>query len=81
MPQHISNAVSRPCVCKAFTLYVCPSSLVLVNPCVLATNNRYPYTSTSPAAATSVIPNTYTKVSRILVSVYNVNGNKKSYVY
>lgn len=52
---------------------VCPASLVLIPPSFLATNNRYPFVSITQPAPTGLIPNTMTKVSRILVTVFGVS--------
>jgi len=63
---------------------VCPAHLVLVPPTVLASYNRYPFVSATPVTPITdpgILPNAMTKVSRILVNVYNVNNKKKSYAY
>lgn len=63
---------------------VCPAHLVLIPPTVLASYNRYPFVVSPPAAPVAdpgILPNAMTKVSRILVNVYNVNNKKKSYAY
>jgi hypothetical protein len=62
---------------------VCPASLVLIPPVVLSEYNRYPFVSPIQPAigATAIIPNTITRVSRILVDVNNVNGCGRSFTY
>lgn len=59
---------------------LCPASLVLIPPTYLQNAQRYPYV-TGFAAPTGFIPNITTRVSRILVDVFNVNGWGASYGY
>jgi len=60
---------------------VCPAHLVVIPPTVLASANRYPFVSATPVTPTDVVPNYITKVSKILVDVYDVNNKCKSYTY
>lgn len=63
---------------------ICPASLVLIAPNVMGQNNRFPFVSNSdivPPVGVVKVPNKMTKVSRIMVEVFNVNGKGKSYVY
>lgn len=60
---------------------VCPAHLVTIPASQLATRNRYPYVSSSQPVPSGVTPNAITAVSRILVTVSNVNNKERSYVY
>lgn len=55
---------------------VCPASLTLISPDLLAKHHRDESTSTI-----GTCPNKLVRVSRILVDVSNVNGSGKSYCY
>lgn len=60
---------------------VCPAHLVLIPPHWLAVNYRYPYVGAAPLSPPDRDNATMTKVSRILVDVFEVNGGKASYSY
>ena len=60
---------------------VCPARLVLIPPTLLANMNRYPYVNVNQPTPTGTIPNTLTQVSRILVTVSNLNNKGKTFAY
>ena len=66
---------------------ICPSHLVLLPPALTSVARVYPCddfstTATGPSGATcGVMENRMVRASRILVSVFNVNGDCRSYAY
>lgn len=60
---------------------ICPASLVLMPPSLTSVALRYPYANTSVVLPSGVYQDTMTRASRILVSVFNVNGKGHSFVY
>lgn len=61
---------------------ICAAQTVLVPGTLLSGANRYPASSLpAPTGISGVIPNQLVRVSRILVTVPNVNGDGCSYVY
>lgn len=59
---------------------VTPAHLVLMPPSLTSTVDRFPFMSGSTTDLTT-IQNQMVRASRILVSVFNVNGNGHSFVY
>ena len=58
---------------------ICPASLVLINPSLLRTRGRFPAYSGPPTSL--YYHNSTVRVSKVLVTVSNVNGCGKSYSY
>lgn len=59
---------------------VCPAQLVLLPPALTSVVNVYPF-ATGADLTLGVLKNQMTRASRILVTVYNVNGNGHTFVY
>jgi len=60
---------------------IAPASLVLLPPSVTSTATRYPLFDSSNTGVTGQMKNATIRASRILVSVFNVNGGGHSFVY
>lgn len=61
---------------------VCPASLILLPPTINGAANRYPYSLTKGYLTTpGPIDSQMISASRILVTVYNVNGRKQTFTY
>jgi S1-C subfamily serine protease len=60
---------------------VAPAHLVLLPPSITSSANRYPYYRAQPINGQSRIQNEMIRASRILISVFNVNGSRHSFVY
>lgn len=60
---------------------ITPAHLVLLPPSLTSAANRYPYFKSQDLSHCPRIQNEMIRASRILVSVFNVNGNKHSFVY
>ena len=60
---------------------VAPAHLVLTPPSLLANANRYPFVSASQPGPSGIYPTQLVAASRILVTVNNVNGQGRSFVY
>lgn len=58
-----------------------PANLVIAPPSISSVASRYPVFDPATFAITGTIKNQMVQASRILVSVFNVNGNGKSYIY
>ena len=59
---------------------VAPAQLVLLPPSLTSVANRYPYLNSSDLDL-GVMKSQLVRASRILISVFNVNGKGKSFVY
>ena len=55
-------------------LILTSSALVIAPPTVLTTNNRFPFTSPSVPVASGNVPAELVQMSKILVTVHNLNG-------
>ena len=58
-----------------------PAHLVLIPPTLSGVVNRYPFFNYQGTLPTATMFNTMTRASRILVTVYQVNNRKESFVY
>ena len=62
---------------KNQSLILTPAAGVIVNPTLLASYNRFPATAGASGLPSGLIPNTITRASRIVVTVWGVKQKKK----